>query len=44
MNGNNMNCGNEYQGSTVQNNINSYEEEAFMDLEKAIKNWHKVTP
>ena len=34
----------EYQGSTVQNNSNSYEEEAFMDLEKAIKNWRKVTP
>jgi len=34
----------EHQGSTVQNNSNSYEEEAFMDLEKAIKNWRKVTP
>ena len=34
----------EHQGSTVQNNSNSYEEEAFMDLEKAIKNWHKATP
>ena len=34
----------EYQGSTVQNNSNSYEEEAFMDLEKALKNWRKATP
>lgn len=34
----------EHQGTTVQNNSNSYEEEAFMDLEKAIKNWHKATP
>ena len=34
----------EHQGSTVQNNSNSYEEEAFMNLEKAIKNWRKATP
>ena len=34
----------EHQGSTVQNNSNSYEEEAFKDLEKALKNWRKATP
>ena len=34
----------EYQGSTVQNNSDFYEDEAFKDLEKAIKNWPKVTP
>ena len=34
----------EYQGSTVQNNSIFYEDEAFKDLEKAIKNWPKVTP
>ena len=36
--------GAENQGTTVQNNSNSYEEEAFLDLEKAIKNWRKATP
>jgi hypothetical protein len=34
----------EYQGSTVQINSTSEEEEAFRDLEKALKNWRKVTP
>ena len=34
----------EYQGSTVQNNSNSYEDEAFKDLEKAIKNWKPTAP
>ena len=34
----------EHQGSTVQNNSNSYEEEAFMDLEKALKNWKHTSP
>jgi len=34
----------EYQGSTVQINSTSEEEEAFKDLEKALKNWRKATP
>lgn len=34
----------EHQGSTVQNNSNSYEDEAFKDLEKAIRNWKPVAP
>ena len=34
----------ENQGSTVQINSTSEEDEAFKDLEKAIKNWHKATP
>jgi hypothetical protein len=34
----------ENQGSTVQINSTSEEDEAFKDLEKAIKNWHKTTP
>jgi len=34
----------EHQGSTVQINSTSEEDEAFKDLEKAIKNWHKATP
>jgi hypothetical protein len=34
----------EYQGSTVQNNSNSYEDEAFKDLEKALKNWKHTAP
>jgi hypothetical protein len=38
-----MNCASEYQGSTVTITSNE-EDEAFKDLEKAIKNWHKATP
>ena len=34
----------EHQGTTVQINSTSEEDEAFKDLEKAIKNWHKATP
>ena len=34
----------EYQDSTVQNNSNSYEDEAFKDLEKALKNWKHKAP
>ena len=34
----------EYQGSTVQINSTSEEDEAFRDLEKALKNWRKATP
>ena len=34
----------EYQDSTVQNNSNSYEDEAFKDLEKAIRNWKPTAP
>jgi hypothetical protein len=34
----------EYQDSTVQNNSNSYEDEAFKDLEKALKNWKHTAP
>jgi hypothetical protein len=34
----------EYQGSTVQNNSDFYEDEAFKDLEKAIKNWKPTAP
>ena len=34
----------ENKGSTVQINSTSEEDEAFKDLEKAIKNWHKATP
>ena len=34
----------EYLDSTVQNNSSFYEDEAFKDLEKALKNWPKVTP
>jgi hypothetical protein len=33
----------EYQGSTVTF-TSTEEDEAFKDLEKAIKNWHKATP
>jgi hypothetical protein len=33
----------EYQGSTV-NFTSTEEDEAFKELEKAIKNWHKSTP
>ena len=40
----NMNSTSENQGSTVQINSTSEEDEAFKDLEKAIKNWRKVTP
>jgi len=36
--------GAENQGTTVQNNSNSYEDEAFKDLEKAIKNWKPTAP
>ena len=36
--------GAENQGITVQNNSNSYEDEAFKDLEKAIKNWKHTAP
>ena len=36
--------GAENQGSTVQNNSSFYEDEAFKELEKAIKNWHKSKP
>jgi hypothetical protein len=36
--------GSENQGSTVHINSTSEEDEAFKDLEKAIKNWHKATP
>ena len=34
----------EYQGSTVQINSTSEEDEAFRDLEKALKSWRKATP
>ena len=34
----------EYQGSTVQINSSSEEDEAFKNLEKALKKWHKTTP
>ena len=34
----------EYLDSTVQNNSSFYEDEAFKDLEKVLKNWPKVTP
>ena len=34
----------EHQGSTVQNNSDFYEDEAFKDLEKAIKNWKPTAP
>ena len=34
----------EHQGSTVQNDSTSYEDEAFKDLEKAIKNWKPLKP
>ena len=34
----------EHQGSTVQINSISEEDEAFKDLEKALKTWHKATP
>ena len=40
----NMNSTSENQGSTVQINSTSEEDEAFKELEKAIKNWHKATP
>jgi hypothetical protein len=36
--------GAENQGSTVQINSTSEEDEAFDALEKAVKNWHKATP
>jgi hypothetical protein len=34
----------EYEGSTVHFNSTSEEDEAFKDLEKAIKNWHNSKP
>jgi site-specific DNA-adenine methylase len=34
----------EYKDSTVQINSTFEEEEAFKDLEKALKNWRKATP
>jgi hypothetical protein len=34
----------DHHGTTVQINSTSEEDEAFKDLEKAIKNWHKATP
>ena len=34
----------EYQGSTVQINSSSEEDEAFKNLEKALKKWHNTTP
>jgi len=34
----------EDKSSTVQNNSTSEEDEAFRELEKAMKNWHKATP
>ena len=34
----------EYQDSTVQNNSSFYEDEAFKDLEKALKNWKHTAP
>ena len=40
----NMNSTSENQGSTVQINSTSEEDEAFKDLEKAMKNWHTATP
>ncbi len=39
---NNMNSMSETQSSTVQINSTFEEEEAFEDLEKAIKSWHKA--
>ena len=36
--------GAENQGSTVQNNSSFYEDEAFKDLEKALKNWKHTAP
>ena len=39
----NMNFTSENQGSTVTFTSNE-EDEAFKDLENAIKNWHKATP
>ena len=53
MNGNNWDnknyskvtiSGSENEGSTVQINSDSYEDEAFKDLEKAIKNWKPTAP
>jgi hypothetical protein len=38
-----MNFTSENQGSTVTITSNE-EDEAFKDLENAIKNWHKATP
>ena len=40
----NMNSTSENQGSTVQINSTSEEDEAFKDLEKAIKNWKPTAP
>lgn len=34
----------EYLDSTVQNNSSFYEDEAFKDLEKALKNWKHTAP
>jgi hypothetical protein len=34
----------EHQGTTVQINSTSEEDEAFRDLEKALKTWRKATP
>ncbi len=39
---NNMNSMSENQSSTVQINSSFEEEEAFKDLEKTIKKWHKA--
>jgi len=40
----NMNSTSENQGSTVQINSTSEEDEAFKELEKAIKNWKPTAP
>lgn len=40
----NMNSTSENQGSTVQINSTSEEDEAFKDLEKAIRNWKPTAP
>ena len=40
----NMNFTSENQGSTVQINSTSEEDEAFKELEKAIKNWKPTAP
>ena len=36
--------GSENESSTVQIDSSSYEDEAFKDLEKAIKNWKPTAP
>lgn len=40
----NMNSTSEHQSTTVQINSTSEEDEAFKELENAMKNWHKATP